>query len=156
MCTVALVLLSLGFSLSLIRPIPVTSQLPPSQPQLNDVIQEVLKAEKAGAQPEEMQKLGDELNSLLVLEDQLQNLAPQESNKRSQLLGEINSKLVSVDLQAKEVEAAAAHRTMTEHIVIYSFSGIAALLATIVAYSTFLLLRRSRAKRALESRIVPK
>ena len=154
--TVPLILLSLGLALSFIRPLQVTSQAPPSQPQLNGVIQDALKAEKAGAQPDEMQKLADELNSLLGLEDQLQKLGPQEADNRSQLLTEINSKLVSVDLQAMQIEVASSHRTMTEHITAYSFGGIAALLATIASYFTFLLLRKSRTKRALQSKIVAK
>jgi len=154
--TVTIILLSLGLALSFISPMQVTSQAPTSQPQLNGVIQDVLKAEKAGAQPEEMQKLADELNSLLPLEDQLQELGPQETDNRSQLLAEINSKLVSVDLQAMQIEAASSHRTMTERITAYSFAGIAALLATIASHYTLLLLRKSRTKRALQSKIVPR
>jgi len=154
--TVTLILLSLGFILLLVRPMQVSSQSPPSQPQMNNVIQDVLTAEKAGAQPDEMQKLADELNSLLVLEDQLQKLGPQEADKRSQLLAEIDDKLVSVDLQAMQIEVTASHRTMTEHIVIYSLGGFAAALATIAFQYTSLLLRKSRGKRALHSTIVPK
>ena len=154
--TVALILLSLGFGLLLIRPIQVTSQSPESQPQLNNVIQDVLKAEEAGAQPGEMQGLANELNSLLVLEDQLQTLGPQDAGKRAQLVSEIGSNLASLDAQASQVAVAASRRTMLEHIILYSFSGIAAIVATIAFHYTLLLMRKSRGKRALQSKIVRK
>ena len=109
-----------------------------------------MRAERAGALPGEMRKLADQLNSVLVLENQLQ------SGNSSQLLSEINSKLASVDSQSKEIGTAASHRTMTEHFVMYSLGGIAAVLATLFCHYAFLLFRKSRAKRALGLEIVPK
>ena len=155
-CTVALILVSLTFSLLLVRPFQVTSQLVPSQPQLNNVIQDVLEAEKAGAQPNEMQELANDLNSLIVLEDQLQKLGPQEADKRAQLDREIQGNLTSADAQASQIEVAASHRTMMEHAINYSLGGIAAVLVTIASHYALVLMRRSRRRRALQSEIVPR
>ena len=140
--------------LLIVHPTLVTSQQSP--PQLNQVIQDVLKAESAGASPEEIGKLTGELNSVIDLEDQLQNLGPQETDKRSQLLGEINNSLARVDAEANQVAIAAAQRTYTDHLVAYSVGFVGAVLATFTFHCAFSLRRRYRAKRALQLRIVPK
>jgi Asp-tRNA(Asn)/Glu-tRNA(Gln) amidotransferase C subunit len=142
--------------LLLIHPTLVTSQPSQSENQLNNVIQDVQKAERAGAQPEEIRKLIDQLNSVIYLESQIQNLGPQDADRRSQLLSEINSTLTNVVLQANEIETSASHRTFTNHLIAYSTGAIAAISATVVSNYLLHLRRKGRAERALRMRIIPK
>lgn len=138
-----------------VHPMLIASQNQPHL-QLNNVIQDVLKAESAGAQLGEMRKLTTELNSVIDLRDQLQNLSPQETDKRSQLLVEINNTLARVDTEANKITIIASQRTFTDHLVMYSFAGIGAVLATIVSHYAFSVWRKYRAKRALGLTIVSK
>src|SRR5208282_2038357 len=82
--------------LLLLHPVPVSSQSTLQQQELSMVIEDVLKAESAGARPYEMAKLVAGLNSVLYLQNQLENLTPQDSNKQSQLLSQITTALANV------------------------------------------------------------
>ncbi len=144
------------FSLLVVRSMPVASQQSQFQSQLNTVIEDVRKAESAGAEPQELAGLINELNSVVGLESQLQNLSPQEADKRSQLLGEISSRLAHVDAEANQVQVSASQRTLTNHLIAYVFGGVEALLATLVSCWTLSLWRKCRAKRFLQLKIVPK
>ena len=142
-------------ALFLISPL-LASQSADSQPNLNKVIQDVLRAEGAGARPEELGNLLNELNSVNALEDQLQNLNSQEVDKRTQLLGEINNSLATIDIEANQIEMAASHRTFKDHIIIYSSGGVGAVLATLASHYISSLRRKYRGKRALQLKLVPK
>jgi len=134
----------------------LTSQSTESQPTLNKVIQDVQRAEAAGARPEALGKLINELNSVNALEDQLQNLSSQETDKRSQLLGEINNSLAAIDIEANQIDIAASQRTSTNHMIVYSSAVVGAALTTLVSHYLSLLWRKYRGKRALQLKIVPK
>ena len=134
----------------------LASQSAESQPSLNRVIQDVQRAEAAGARPEELGKLVDELNSVNALEDQFQNLSSQEAGKRSQLLGEINNSLAAIDIEANQIDMAASQRTSTNHMIAYSSAVGGAALITLVSHYLSLLWRKYRGKRALQLKIVPK
>ena len=134
----------------------LASQPAVSQPSLNKVIQDVQRAEAAGAQPEELGKLVDELNSVNALEDQFQNLNSQEAGKRSQLLGEINNSLAAIDIEANQVDIAASQRTFTNHMIAYSSAVVGATLTTLGSHFLSSLWRKYRGRRALQLKIVPK
>ncbi|HKM79078.1 MAG TPA: hypothetical protein VJZ03_08365 [Candidatus Bathyarchaeia archaeon] len=140
----------------LLHPIPVGSQSNLQQQQLSKVIEDVLKAESAGAGPEEMGKLVAGLNSVLNLENQLQKPPPQDSNQQSQLLSQITSTLASVDAEANQIETIASHRTFTNHVATYSLGAFAAFLATVIFHYVILLRRRNRVKRVLRMKIIAK
>jgi hypothetical protein len=155
MIKIILLLLITGIGLIVVHPVFIPLQSAP-QLQLNQVIQDVLKAESAGATPEEMERLAGEMNSVINLEDQLQSLSAQEAVKRSQLLGEIKTTMARVDADAKEVEITASQRTFTYRIVTYSLGALGAVLTTVVSHFTISLWRKYRVKRVLQLRIVPK
>jgi len=134
----------------------LASQSAESQPSLNRVIQDVQRAEAAGARPEELGKLVDELNSVNALEDQFQNLSSQEADKRSQLLGEINNSLAAIDVEANQIDIAASQRTFTNHMIAYSSAVVGAVLTTVASHYLSSLWRKYRGKRALQLKIVPK
>ncbi len=141
--------------LLLIQPVLVTSQqIQPST--MNSVIRDVLRAEMAGAQPEDIGRLATELNSVISLETQLQNLAPQEMSKRTQLLGEINNTLANVDAEANQFQAIASHQTFINRILTYVLGAVGAMLATVIFLFAISLQRRYRAKHALRMKISPK
>lgn len=137
-------------------PLLVGSQSNQQQPQLNKIIQDVLKAESAGAQPEEMTKLAAGLNSALSLEGTLQNLTPQDSSKQLQLLTQINTTLTNVDAEANQIEINASQRTLAHQLITYSLGAILALIATLILNYIISLRRTYRAKRVLRMKIVPK
>lgn len=151
---VSLVLMCAVLVLQLFHPMLAESQPSQLQPQLNKVLQNVLKAESAGAKSEELERLIYQLNSVINLEDQLHNLDPQETGKHSQLLGEINNTLAKVDVEANQIEIIASQRTYMNHLLHYSLGGIGALVAAIASHCTFSLWRKYRAKRALHLKIV--
>ena len=134
----------------------LASQSAESQLNLNKVIQDVRRAEAAGARPEELGKLINELNSVNALEDQLQNLSSQEADKRSQLLREINNSLAAIDIEANQITIATSHRTFTDHMIIYSSAVVGAALTTLASHYLSSLRRKYRGKRALQLKIVPK
>jgi hypothetical protein len=144
--------------LALLLAHPMLTESPPSEleTQLNRVIQDVLKAESAGAQPDELKQLIYPLNSVISLEAQLQNLGSNETQRRAQLFQEINGTLAGVDGKAKQLEVSAAQRTYTSHLVTYSLGAVGAVLAAIASHYTFSLWRRYRAKRVLQFKIGPK
>ena len=127
-----------------------------SSPELNKVIQDVLKAEAAGAQPKELTRLINQLNSEIDLENQLQSLSPQEGDKRSQLQGRITNILATVDAEADQLKTTASHRTLNDHLVTYSLALVGAILVTIAFYVALSLRRKYRIRSTLRSRIVPK
>ena len=144
-----------GFLL-LAYPTMVHPQLTQAQPSLNTVIENTLKAESAGAQPDEMGRLIGALNAVLKLQDQLNGLGPQDSSGRQQVQQEINTALANVDSEANQIAVNASQRTFTEHIVAYVLGGVGALIATIATFCAFMVRRLARRKRVLHLRIVPK
>jgi len=147
--SVAFLLVVLTFLI--IYPAPVSSQSNLQSQQLTKVIEDVLKAESAGARPDEMAKLAAGLNDVLSLENELQT--PQDSNK-AQPTSQIAVELENVDTQAKQIEIIAAHRTFENQIRTYLLAAFASFLATIIAHYALLLRRRERVKRVLRMKIV--
>jgi hypothetical protein len=124
--------------------------------QLSMTLHDLQRAESAGAKPTEMQKLIDKMNSIIVLQSQLQSLPVQDTERRAQLLGQINATLTSVDSQAIELEATASQRTYMNHVIAYSSGIIGAVIATAAYYYALILYKRYRIKRTFQMKIIPK
>lgn len=148
-----LILLAVAITLA-VYPALVASQSVNTQ--LSMVIQDIRKAESAGARPSEIQRLVDRMNSVSQLQDQLQNLSPQDVEKRAQLLGEINSTLSSIDGEAIQLETAVAQRTYWGHVIAYSSGVVGAVIGTVAYYYGALLYQRYRIKRTFQMKIIPK
>jgi len=145
---VAIVLLSHSTS--------VASQSVNAQMQLSKVIQDAQAAELSGANSDEMRGLAVQLNTVLALQDELQNLPPQELGRRAQLSQQINATLTRVDMEANELATKASQRTSITHLVAYSSGVVGAVIVTVAYYYAALLQRRYRIKRTFEMKIIPK
>ena len=135
-------------------PVLVTSQS--DNVQLSMTLRDLQSAESAGAEPREMQKLIDQMNSIIGLQSQLQNLPVQDTARRVQLLGQINATLSSVDSQAIELEAAASQRTYMNHVIAYASGVVGAALVTVAYHFGLILYKRYRIKRTFQMKIIPK
>jgi pantothenate kinase len=134
----------------------VASQAVDPSAQLNSVFQDVLKAEAAGATTKEIHGLLVELNSVLELQDQLQQLGPGDNYKRMNIQQQVNSTLVTVDSQANQIEETAAQRTFMNHIYLYGSGIIGALLVSLTYHYGVLLWRKQRIKRIFRMTVAPK
>lgn len=153
--TLALLFLScMSFVLAPIaQPQLVTSQLVGSESQLNRVVQDVQKADSSGATPNEMRGLVTQLNSVIQLQNELTSLPSQDTDRRAQVLEQINRTLSSIDGEAIQIAANASERTSLNHSIAYSSAIAAAVLGTIVYYYGGLLWRKYRIKRIMEMKI---
>jgi hypothetical protein len=103
-----------------------------------------------------MQPLIERMNSVVVLERQLENLPVQNNVTKTRLLEEINSTLASVDAQAVQLEMTASQRTYVHHVIAYLSGLIGAVIGTIAYYFGLVLYVRYRIKRTFRMRIIPK
>jgi len=149
------ILLSAVVTVILIHPMPVISQSV-NQSQLNKTIQDVQRAESAGADTEEMNGLIIQLNYVLELQNQLNNIPQEDVNSRTKIVGQINSTISTIDAEANQIEMVASQRTLINHLVTYSSGAIAAAIATIACHYSILLWRKYRIKRTFQMRIIPK
>jgi len=122
---------------------------------LSTTLQDLQRAQAAGATQTEMQRLVDELNSIVNLQTELQSMSPSDM-RRDQLLSEINSTLTTVDAQAVQLESVAAQRTYLNHVYAYSLGVIGAIVGTVVYYYGLILYRRYRIKQTFRMKITPK
>jgi hypothetical protein len=139
-----------------VHPVLVVSQSTDYNTRLNNVIQDVQKAELAGARPEEINGLIVQLNSVVALQDELQNTPAQEADKRAQLTAQINNTLSTVDAQAIQLAAIASQRSHVDHMVTYSSGVVGAVIGTVACYCGILLWQKYRVKRTFRMRIIPK
>ena len=123
--------------------------------QLNTTLQDLQRAESAGANNVEMQGLVDQMNSVANLEAQLQNVPPQDTSQRAQLLGEINTTLTSVDAQAIQLQAVASQRTHLGYVIAYASGIIGAVIGTISYYYGAILYKRYQIIRSSQSKFLP-
>lgn len=149
-----LLFISASLVILLIQP-TVVSQPVETQSQLNTVIQDVQKAELAGAKPQEINTLLVQLNSVIALQSELNNLPPQEADKKAQLTVQVSNLLSTVDLQAIQLAATASQRTQMDHVITYLSGLVAAAIGTVAYYSSILLWRKYRVKRTFRMSMVP-
>jgi TolA-binding protein len=124
----------------------VKSQSTDPQSQLNLVIQDVQKAEAAGANSEEMQGLVVQLNKIIELQNQ----------NSTQNQPEINNALTTIDSEANQIQITASQRTSINHLTTYATGFIGAILATIVSHLTLQFWRKYQIKRTFQMKIIPK
>ena len=153
----ALLVLSLSFvAIALVvHSTSVASQPVGSQMQLSKVIQDVHAAELSGANPDEMQNLSVQLNTMIALQVELQTLPSQELDERTQLSQQINNTLTSVDMQANQIATRAAERTSINHFVTYSSAMVGAVITTAGYHYGTLLRRKYRIKRTFRMKTIP-
>jgi TolA-binding protein len=124
----------------------VKSQTTSPQSQLNLVIQDVQKAESAGANSEEMQGLVVQLNRIIQLQNQ----------NSTQNQSEINNGLTTIDSEANQIQTTASQRTSINHLTAYATGLIGAMLATIVSHFALQFWRKYQIKRTFQMKIIPK
>jgi leucyl-tRNA synthetase len=124
----------------------VKSQSVGPQSQFNVVIQDVQKAETAGANSEEMQGLVNQLNKVLELQNQ--------NSTQNQAV--INNVLTTIDNEANQIQTAASQRTSINHLTAYAAGFIGAILATIVTHFGTQFWRKYRIKRTFQMKLIPK
>jgi len=124
----------------------VKSQSTGPQSQFNLVIQDVQKAESAGANSEEMQGLVDQLNRVIELQNQ----------NSTQNQPEINNALTTIDNEANQIQTTASQRTSINHLTTYATGFIGAILATIISHFAIQFWRKYRIKRTFQMKIIPK
>lgn len=142
-------MLSLAVATVIILSIAVTtvkSQSAAPQSQLNVVIQDVRKAELAGANPEEMQEMVTQLNGILELQNQ----------NSTQNQAAINSALATIDSEASQIQTTAAQRTSVNHLTVYVTGFIGAIIATIATHLAVQFRVKHRIKRTFQMKIIPK
>lgn len=151
--SIIIVILAVALGL-LIHSAYVASQTGASQPELSTVLEDVRKAELSGGNTAEMQKLVNQLNTVVGLEDQVHGLSPQDP-QRASLLAQINATLTNVDGEAKQLQVTAAQRTYMDHVYAYTGGVVAAVIATVAYFYAMLLYQKYRIKRTFQMRIIP-
>ena len=121
---------------------------------MNQVIRDVLKAEMAGATPDELSRLLTQLNGVLRLEGQLQNAT--DAEKKAQLQITIGDQLASIDAEANQISLVASQRTYMEHLTVYTTAAIGAVFAAFVSEYALSLHRRLRTRSTLEWKVTTK
>jgi hypothetical protein len=122
------------------------------QPGFNGALSALQRAEAAGATQGELAPLVDALNKALSLNDQLNQLSAQDSN-RSKLQAQISEQLNGVETQAAGLESLASQRVFMDRVVAYVAGGVGALVAALAyAYGTSLW-SKYRVKRTFQMRI---
>lgn len=154
--TASALVLSIFLVALMTYPILGVSQQKQAQPDLNRVIQDVQKAESSGATSAEMQALLFQLNYVVELQDQMQNLSPQDADNRTKNLVQINETLAAVDAEANHIAVISSQRRFFNHLSIYLSGVIGAVLATIACHYSSLLWRKYRIKRTFQMKLIPK
>ncbi|HKM78907.1 MAG TPA: hypothetical protein VJZ03_07500 [Candidatus Bathyarchaeia archaeon] len=147
-CKSSIILLAIVLAVAIlsINLATVKSQLNGPQSQFNLVIQDVQKAESAGANSEEMQGLVVQLNRIIELQNQ----------NSTQNQPEINGALTSIDSEANQIQTTASQRTSINHLTTYATGFIGAILATIVSHFALQFWRKYQIKRTFQMKIIPK
>lgn len=126
------------------------------QPQFNEAIVQVHRAEAAGATPSEVAGLVMLLNKALEMNEVALGLRPNDTQDRTSLLSQVDAVLLNVQVRATQLESSAYQRTANTKILGYVFGGIGALLSTIAYAWGLSLWRRYRIKRTFQMKVIPK
>jgi hypothetical protein len=123
------------------------------QPGFNSALSALQRAEAAGATQGELAPLVDMLNRALNLNDQLNQLAVQDSQARSRLQAQISDQLTSVNAQATQLESLASQRAFMNRVISYVSGGVGALMVTLIYAFGVSLWSKFRVKRTFQMRI---
>jgi len=138
-----------------IQPLAVTSQTTDSlQLRFGETIAMLHQAESAGATPSEIGALVALLNKALELNGEALKLtAPDEVQRRAELVAQVDQILMTVENRAADLTALASQRSYTNKVLTYVWGAIAAVLGTILYAFTMSFYRKYRIKRTFQMRI---
>ena len=141
-----------------IQPLAVTSQATDSlQLRFGETIAMVHQAESAGATPNEMGALVVLLNKALELNrEALKLTAPDEAQRRAELVAQVDQILMTVDNRAADLTALASQRSYTNKALTYVWGVVAAVLGTITYAFALSFYRKYRIKRTFQMRVTRK
>ena len=112
------------------------------------------QAESAGATPSEIGALVALLNKALELNGEALKLtAPDEVQRRAELVAQVDHILMTVENRAADLTALASQRSYTNKVLTYVWGAIAAVLGTILYAFTMSFYRKYRIKRTFQMRI---
>ena len=141
-----------------IQPLAVRSQtIRTLEPRFGQTLVTLHQAESAGATPSEIGELVALLNKALELNGEALKLnAPDQAQKRADLLAQVEQILTTVQNQAAELTAVASQRTYNNTVLTYVGGAITAVLATIAYAFIVSFYQKYRIKRTFQMRVVPK
>jgi len=141
-----------------IQPFTATSQTPATlQPGFGQAIAALHRAESAGATSTETAELVALLNKALELNGEaLKMSAPEQAQKRADLLAQVDQILTTVQNRAAQLTIVASHRSSANRILTYMFGAVAAVLGTIVLAFAVSFHQRYRIKRTFQMRVTRK
>jgi predicted DNA-binding protein YlxM (UPF0122 family) len=127
------------------------------QPGFNQAITQVRLAESAGATQSEINDLVTTLNKALDLNEQALKLtSPNDAQRRTELLTQVNVTLNDVQTRADQLETVASQRTRTNTVLAYVYGGIAAAVGTFAYAFLLAFYRRYRIKRTFQMKVTAK
>jgi len=140
------------------QPLMVKSQTVETlQPRFGQTLALVHQAESAGATSGEIGELVALLNKALELNGEAVKLtAPEEAQKRGELLAQVDQILTTVENRAAELTGVASQRSYTNRVLSYVWGAIAAVLGAIVYAFTVSFYREYRIKRTFQMRVTRK
>lgn len=147
-----------ALALVTIQPLAVTSQTADSQQvRFAETIAMVHQAEFAGATPSEIGALVALLNKALELNGEALKLtAPDEAQRRAELVAQVDQILMTVENRAADLTALASQRSYANRVLTYVCGVIAAVLGTILYAFTMSFYRKYRIKRTFQMRVTRK
>jgi hypothetical protein len=145
-------------SLVAVQPLMVKSQtIETLQPRFGQTLASVHQAESAGATSNEIGALVGLLNKALELnEDALKLTAPDEAQRRAELVAQVDQILTTVENRAADLTALASQRSYMNKVFTYVWGVVAAILGTIVYAFATSFYRKYRIKRTFQMRVARK
>jgi CHASE3 domain sensor protein len=140
------------------QPLAVRSQAVGTlEPRLGQTLVTLHQAESAGATPSEIEALVALLNKALELDNEALKLnAPDQAQRRNDLLAQVEQILTTVQNRATELAAVASQRTYNNRVLTYVGGAITAVLATFAYAFIVSFYQKYRIKRTFQMRVVPK
>jgi len=141
-----------------IQPLVVTSQTTDSlQLRFGETIAMVHQAESAGATPSEIGALVALLNKALGLYwEGLKVTAPDEAQRRAELVAQVDQILMTVENRAADLTALASQRSYTNKVLTYVWGAISAVIGTILYAFATSFYQKYRIKRTFQMRVTRK
>ena len=141
-----------------IQPLAVTSQTTDSlQLRFGETIAMLHQAESVDATPSEIGALVGLLNKALELNGEALKLtAPDQVQRRAELVAQIDQILMTVENRAADLTALASQRSYTNKVFTYMWGVIAAVLGTITYSLALSFYRKYRIKRTFQMRVTRK
>ena len=141
-----------------IQPLAVKSQtVGTPEPRFGQTLVTLHQAESAGATPSEIEALIALLNKALELDGEALKLnAPDQAQKRADLLAQVEQILTTVENRTTELIAVASQRSYNNRVLTYVGGAIAAVLGTIAYAFTVSFYQKYRIKRTFQMRVTRK